>query len=674
MGRIATFFDNFKFLHETDILAFDSNFNAVYNNEFDSVEIELIREKLEGFRVIDKTFISLKVDLKCKCISVSYENINYYVVVRQNGFFTNEQVNPLIRQVGAFLDSLNIRVLIVKDKEVIFRNKLLNEYLQITRNHKEITRKEEYLTTRSLLDLENFLDMKQSGELVLEMYSPDGGTIVVTEKLSHFYFEKESYFISFNIQIDDVGHVENAFIEESQYLKHVIETINEGVIVLDSNNKIQLINNAALDMTGLLASQTYDKPISNYLKILDSNRQEIDFMNQTKYFNNTALLYRSDGMLWNIALSINSFYKEDEKYLGKVMTISDLSDTKKREREILYLSYHDVLTGLYNRTYLEETINRLDTRRQLPFSIIMGDVNGLKITNDVFGHDAGDDLLRVVSRMLKLACRDEDIVGRWGGDEFVILLPKTSEDEVLMITKRINRSFNDLEEAQSIHGIMPSISIGYGIKHSENENIYDSLKEAETNMYKRKMLVKDSMHSSIISSMKTALYEKSHETEEHTNRIYKTCSNVAKKYKLSSDELNDLELLCMLHDVGKIGVADEILKLPKPLSGVQWEEMKKHPEIGFRIANATPSLKKVANYILYHHERFDGTGYPKGLKGYEIPLLDRILSVGDAYDAMTSDRVYRKAISKEEAIKELIKHSGTQFDPEVVKLFIEANK
>ncbi len=174
--------------------------------------------------------------------------------------------------------------------------------------------------------------------------------------------------------------------------------------------------------------------------------------------------------------------------------------------------------------------------------------------------------------------------------------------------------------------------------------------------------------------MKVSLFEKSNETEAHTNRLYKNCYKIGKKYNLSDDEFNDLELVCLLHDIGKIGITDLILKKPGILNDEEWIEMKKHPEIGFRIAQATPELKKVAKYILHHHEIFDGTGYPKWLKKFQIPLIDRILSVVDSYDAMTNDRTYRKALTKDEAIQELIDNSGTQFDPEIVKIFIEEIK
>jgi HD-GYP domain-containing protein (c-di-GMP phosphodiesterase class II) len=171
--------------------------------------------------------------------------------------------------------------------------------------------------------------------------------------------------------------------------------------------------------------------------------------------------------------------------------------------------------------------------------------------------------------------------------------------------------------------------------------------------------------------MTTSLYERSSETEAHANRLYELSAAIASKFSASEADLNELELFAKLHDIGKIGIPDEILNKPSRLTDEEWETMKKHPEIGFRIANSTQELKAIGKYILSHHERYDGTGYPKGLKGSNIPLLSRILSVVDAFDAMTHDRPYRKALKQTEAIQEIEKNAGTQFDPSVVNVFLE---
>ena len=171
--------------------------------------------------------------------------------------------------------------------------------------------------------------------------------------------------------------------------------------------------------------------------------------------------------------------------------------------------------------------------------------------------------------------------------------------------------------------------------------------------------------------MLVTLYEKSNETEEHSKRIETYCHAIGRKLHLSSKEMDELSLLALLHDIGKVSIDPNILKKPGPLTPEEWEEMKRHTQIGYRIAQVTPELAVVADLILSHHERWDGNGYPRGLKEGEIPLSCRILSVADAYDAMTNDRVYRKAMSNEKAVYELEKNSGTQFEPSIVRLFTD---
>ena len=175
----------------------------------------------------------------------------------------------------------------------------------------------------------------------------------------------------------------------------------------------------------------------------------------------------------------------------------------------------------------------------------------------------------------------------------------------------------------------------------------------------------------MIHSLLAPLFEKNPEAEEHAERVKEYCRAIAGELSFSAKETNELSLFAMLHDIGKVGIQPGILQKPSPLSPEEWQEMKRHPEIGYRIVRNTPHISAVAEYILSHHERWDGLGYPRGLKGKNIPLMCHILAVADAYDAMTNDRVYRKALSREEALAELKRNAGTQFHREIVNLFIK---
>lgn len=353
---------------------------------------------------------------------------------------------------------------------------------------------------------------------------------------------------------------------------------------------------------------------------------------------------------------------------GKFLVIcEDITKRKLTEAKLRYLSFNDSLTGLYNRAFFEEEIKRLDTARQLPLSIIIGDINGLKLVNDTFGHREGDNFLQKIARILENACRSEDIICRWGGDEFAILLPKTCEKTSEKICKRIKDACI-MAEAQPIPF---SISLGTATKTETEQSMALVIKEAEDKMYRNKLMESKSARSYIITSLQKSLAEKTNETKEHAERLQEYAQLISQDLSLSGGEQNELKLLAALHDIGKIAVTDSLLTKPGALTPEEWKVMRKHPEIGYRIAQALPDLAHVANKILAHHEHWDGTGYPSGLKGEEIPLLSRIIAVVDAYDVMINGRPYQKKMSKAEAIKELKRCSGTQFDPSIVSLFID---
>ena len=337
------------------------------------------------------------------------------------------------------------------------------------------------------------------------------------------------------------------------------------------------------------------------------------------------------------------------------------------EEEIKYLTFHDKLTGLFNRAYFEEEIKRLDTDRQQPLSIIIGDVNGLKLINDAFGHAQGDRMLIQMAEIFTLCCRKEDIICRWGGDEFAILLPKTSKTVVQEVCNRIRDAC-----AQDQHGpVQLSIALGTGTKEWRYQDSQEILKEAEERMYRNKLMEGKSARHAIISSLEQSLWETDFETEAHAKRLQKYALQMGRELNLSDSQMDELQLLAALHDIGKIAILKSILMKPEKLTKDEWNVMTKHTEIGYRIAQSSTDLAPIAEAILAHHERWDGTGYPHGLKGEEIPLISRIISVVDAFDVMISGRSYKVAVSREEALEELKVCSGTQFDPNLVLVFIQ---
>ncbi|MEN6351689.1 MAG: HD domain-containing phosphohydrolase [Syntrophomonas sp.] len=359
------------------------------------------------------------------------------------------------------------------------------------------------------------------------------------------------------------------------------------------------------------------------------------------------------------AMVVNDNYAYKSLDVLKVLTHL----IKQSEAEIGYLSYHDKLTGLYNRTYFEEELKRINTKRQLPLGLIIGDVNGLKLINDALGHFEGDKVLKEAAEIFRKSCRQEDVISRWGGDEFIVLLPRCDSETTLKIFKRIKDSFIKINSLP----IPINISLGMAIRNNLDQDIKDVIREAEEKMYRNKLLESRSNRSTFIKTLEKTLWERSHETEQHCRRIQKMTQRIGRVLKLSSSELDNLKLLAALHDIGKIAIPNDILDKPGKLSPEEWATVKNHPEIGYRIVISSPELAPIAEAILHHHEWWDGSGYPLGLKGERIPIISRIIAIADAYDVMINGRPYKKPMSESEAWAEIERCAGTQFDPKLVE-------
>ena len=359
----------------------------------------------------------------------------------------------------------------------------------------------------------------------------------------------------------------------------------------------------------------------------------------------------------------------------------DITDIKKREQLLInydsdnivyYLKdrkkmlYRDKLTGLYNKAYFEEEMARLDTKRQLPISLIMGDINGLKLINDAFGHSMGDRALKKAAELMTDSFRDEDIISRIGGDEFVILLPMTTEKTALEIVERVKRKC----ENNPLEYIKINISFGVATKTSVDEDINKVYKKAENRMYFNKLKESKEAKLSIIEFLKKRLEKITYETKSHYDRLKELTLMMAQALNLSEAEKEELRLLCEFHDIGKIGISKNILQKEDKLNSEEWEDIKRHSEIGYYIAKEFKTAAPVDELILVHHERWDGKGYPGLLRNDEIPLVARIFALADAYDMMVNDRPFQTKMTKKAALKEIQEQSGSQFDPELVEIFV----
>ena len=351
--------------------------------------------------------------------------------------------------------------------------------------------------------------------------------------------------------------------------------------------------------------------------------------------------------------------------------IIDITNTKLQFLQIQYLSNHDQLTGVHNRQYYDTAKKRFDSKEFLPLSVFFVDINGLKLINDAFGYDAGDHIIQTTAAVLKSCMRADEVLARVGGDEFGILLPHTDMRMCEQRMQEFRDAFQSHNSNEKDLSKVINLSIGFSTKSDTSVDFAQVEKEAEENMSRRKLFDQKSHHNAVLSSIMTTLFERSFETKEHAERIGAFCAIIGERLNLPQDDIDRLRLFAMLHDIGKIAISDQILNKPSALDEEELKVMRTHPEIGYRIAMSSPDLAAIADLILTHHERWDGKGYPNQLAGENIPLLSRILAVADAYDAMTEDRVYRKALPREAAISEIRKNAGAQFDPNIAKVFLE---
>jgi diguanylate cyclase (GGDEF)-like protein/PAS domain S-box-containing protein len=452
--------------------------------------------------------------------------------------------------------------------------------------------------------------------------------------------------------------------------RSLFENAVEGIFQCTLEGQFLIANPACARILGF--------PSPDELIREDSGTKNLCFIDPGKYqefqvaLKEKGVVEKLEAQLWRrdrskIWVSLNVLVNQDDEGMSPFIEgrMEDITERKSSEERIYYLSFHDKLTGLYNRAYFEEELKRLDTPRQLPISLVLGDVNGLKLINDAFGHEEGDRLLRQIAFILRESCRKEDIVARLGGDEFAVLLPRTSAETAAQIIQRINQVCSQ----KNIGPVQLSIALGAVTKDTASQDMGKILRDAEEKMYQTKLLESKGIRSSLFSSLRRVLFEKSFETEAHTERLKEFALRMGSSLGLSPSEHSKLSLLCAWHDIGMVALPEEILKKTEPLTEEERSRLRKHPEIGYRLAESSPELAPIAEAILHHHENWDGSGYPLGLKGEKIPLVSRILAIADAFEAMTHGRPYEKILDRRAALNEVRKLAGVRFHPKFVEAF-----
>lgn len=377
------------------------------------------------------------------------------------------------------------------------------------------------------------------------------------------------------------------------------------------------------------------------------------------------LFWRADGTSFEVEYYSFPQIRNGE-IIGAVISFRDITQRKQKEAEIQYLNCYDILTGLHNRRCFEENRGKIDTAENLPLSVIFADINGLKMTNDIFGHAAGDELIKKSSEILKQVCRENDLVARLGGDEFIILLPKTTEENAGDILEQIRAEF----VYARVEAIKCSISLGLYTKRSSEQSLDEIMANAENAMYKDKTMNRKAINKDIIDTIIDSMHSRNPREKQHSVSVSEMCAEMGTALHLAETEISKLCRAGYLHDIGKI-VLDQSILAKDSFTDEELEKIQQHSAVGFRILSLFDDTLDLAEYVYGHHERWDGKGYPRGLKGEEIPLISRIISVTETYDRVFERNHLPLEERKAEALDKIRSGMGNRFDPRIAKLFID---
>ncbi|MFA5535640.1 MAG: diguanylate cyclase [Bacillota bacterium] len=451
--------------------------------------------------------------------------------------------------------------------------------------------------------------------------------------------------------------------------------IGDAIMVVNMHGGVEFLNPMASELTGWtledVSGVSYKKIflLSGDRKgvVIQDSVEKVLMSGKGQKLTDYAILTSKKGVKYFIEGNVSPIIDTKGKSVGAAIAFRDISEKKEERTKIEYLSYHDYLTGLYNRRYFEEELNRLDTKRNLPISILMGDVNGLKLINDIFGHSYGDKMLKEVAGIMQNECRSDDIIARWGGDEFVMLLPKTDLNEAEKIALRIKNKISTIKD----YAIEISISIGCDSKTHENLDMIRTLNKAETKMYYSKTLEKSSKQCDELEAIVNLFFENYERERQHAEYVSKMSREVGIALNLSQLDIQKLMKVGRLHNIGKVILEPGISGKEQLLKLSEYKVEESHPLVGYRILSNFDDTLELADIVLAHHENWDGSGFPKRLKGEKIPLMARIINIVGSFEQMIHSSGQATVKSYSDAILEIKNGAGTKFDPKIVDVFIE---
>ena len=499
---------------------------------------------------------------------------------------------------------------------------------------------------------------------------------------------------------------EAALAKERNMLRTLVDNLPDAIYGKDIDGRFTLSNAAHLEFLGAVGSADvagksdedfFPKGLAERYR-----RDERDVMvNGIPLINVEEPQLDRDGNRRFSATTKVPLRDGDGKIVGLVGVSRDITQRRAMEEErerlladALERADRDPLTGLLNhRAFhkrLEEEAER-STRQGTSLGIAMMDLDNFKFFNDAYGHSVGDDVLCQVARGLRSSCRTYDILARFGGDEFALLMPGSGPIEAQQMAERIKFCMDGVGYTPPGYDVaIPlSVSIGLSVFPLDADNRHDALAIADDRLIRSKtggddtadlsermrhILMASSPNFSMLNALVSAVDNKDRYTRRHSDDVLSYSLQIAQELNLDEDAQHIVQVAALLHDVGKIGVPDSILRKPGKLSDDEYSAIKQHPTMGAIIVGAVAGFENTLDAVRHHHERWDGNGYPYGLKGLEIPVIARLMAVADAYSAMTTDRPYRKGLSTSRALSILINGAGSQWDPECVDALVRARR
>lgn len=437
-----------------------------------------------------------------------------------------------------------------------------------------------------------------------------------------------------------------------QYMKDPIILFDyEGSLVAYSNQMKELMPDF-LFKDDVTIDQFVKANAFSGLNGTDKN-QEIDWV---YHHNDKKRIYQCQ---------LNCMKDEEQKLIGKLFMFKDITGMRQTYFEFEHSMMFDSVTGFYNKQSFLTQIPQWNIPEYWPVSVAVCNIDGLNAINEAYGTGFGDSAMRNIARYIRRRVGEKVFCAKIDNGDMVIVLEGMANIDAATLLDAIDADVSDFYENMPV-----SIEFGVATKEDSELSIEKTLQIARASMQKKKMLKEKSASSSLVDSLKQTLCESDFQTEAHVERTRLMAARLGHEMGISDSDIGKLELLAVLHDIGKVAIPQDIIKKKGKLTPEERVIIEQHTVKGYRIAKSSAELEDIAEGILSHHEKWDGTGYPNGLKGEEIPLIARIISAVDSHDVMVNDRPYHKAMPEEDAIAELKRCSGTQFDPDVVEAFV----